>query len=351
MIIQENDFLKTYNDMSKLWEEAETDNSTGLSTTRQTEFSFEDIIEKAFKAAEKLPQKITKTSLRKEPEKQLTQDEIKYWCDLRYLLEHKSYSLGRKKSKYWYTRLLSFYKAHRAEQAILAALSSLTEFTSCKFTDEKLQDKLVPDSNSSKNVQPDITAVTATGQEQIECKAFNVSATVHNAKIVARHSYIDLPDEQSAETDKNLKIKICLVAHRDTLEKIYASEVTEDGQKKFNFPKYVKALDDSVSLNAALKELPIDCLESEVTVTSGLRAALLKIHEYLEQHEVAKTDRATYIINQHADALDNTIKKFGGKPPVTDDLEDSSVEDATKHLETSTRTLKQLAISLNKNSN
>jgi hypothetical protein len=330
MIIQENEFLKTYNDMSRLWEESE---SAGSSGSRRAKFPFEEVVEKAFAAVEKLPQKVTKAELRKSPEKRLTEDEVKYWCDLRYLLDHKAYSLGRTRSKHWYTRFLSFYRAYKAEQAILEALRGLTEFTNCKFTEEALQGVLLLD---SKDARPDIQS----DQGLIECKAFGVPVTVHGANVVARHSYVDLPADQSAET--SIPLDICLVAHFDTLKDIYGDNTS--------FPAYVKILDNDIKLEAGLKEMPKGTLlRGRVEgLPVGFQAALEKINQYLDLQEVAKADKAIYTINQHADALDVTIKKLGGMPPRTDDPEDNSVEGVTKHLEDSTQTLTQLAINMNK---
>jgi hypothetical protein len=199
------------------------------------------------------------------------------------------------------------------------------------FRDKDDQRKLRPD--MSKAV-PDIEVPSIqidSKNLQIECKAYGVPVTTHGAHMVARHSVVEWTDE-TADNDTTLDLKVCLVAYPEVVEQIYGTAQP---------PKYVKVLDKSIKLEAGFHNLPDGAFITKITVPAKLPVALKKIDSYLNKHPGAKADKAAYVVDQQADALDNTLKQLGGSPPSKDPIDQS-----TNPTQAAAQNLKRSALSL-----
>ena len=167
MIIQENNFLRIYNEMNKLWEAAGTEKSS--SRTNKEDFTFNQIV----KYAEEDSKKIS--------EQGLTLSEVQYWQTILFLLEQKQLRLGDAKSTSWVERFMRFYKAYKVEEALLNWIRD-KGFSGCSFGDGEDHEVLTSDDKVA--VVPDINI---TNEYTIECKSRILQANIHGASLVARH--------------------------------------------------------------------------------------------------------------------------------------------------------------------
>lgn len=167
MILQENDFLKTYNEINKLWEDIDADKPS--SRTDKEDFTFNQIV------------KYAEEDSKKTDGQGLTPMEVRYWQTIQFLLEQKQLRLGDAQSTSWVDRFMRFYKAYKVEGALLDWLRN-KGFSECHFSDDKDHDVLTSDAEVT--VVPDITI---TNDYTIECKSRTLRANIHGASLVARH--------------------------------------------------------------------------------------------------------------------------------------------------------------------
>ena len=307
MIIQENDFLRTYNEMTSLWEEADPD-STG---DRKETFTFKEVIDRAINDRQKIGR----------GKSGLSQEDIAFWCDLRYLLNHKQYSVGRKKNRCWYTRFLTFYRAYNAETAIVAWLNkSVPAFTNCKLQDPKAN-VLHPDTS---HALPDIK----TDQGTIECKDCGISVTIHEANFVARHTAVDLTPEDPG----NNSIRVCLVGDTQALKQVFGEDL----------PSYVYAIDTSIHrLWTGFENLPVEGVSLPLTeIPENLKDNLAAIDRALNKQTQARTDKIISILDQQTAGINNTIERqLKMAPPETKVDPEMPLDAAIQNLRTSTTKL------------
>lgn len=318
MIIQENDFLKTYNNMSSLWEDMEL----------PVEYSFDEVANKVITDAANIEQ------MKKDGNSYTGETiDIDYWCELKQLVDNKSYSFGRAQSYSWHTRFLSFYKAYKAELAILNLFKNDSKlrkaFKNCRFNDLR-QDKLRPDTSDA---APDITASDANGIEWgIECKQYTSTSPVHGAKFVVRHTPIKT-------TNSECEIKVWLVGNKEDFNKVFGVRI----------PKYAYILEPARQLSSGLGSQPQNLEPLQCTVTGihvGLDIALGNINKYLRGQGTVKSQTAAQMINKQTKVLNATIKDFGGDPPALS-TETTDIENAVQNLKDSADTLKTTIINNN----
>ena len=313
MIIQENDFLRTYNEIDSLWEEAE-------SNTGYSEYSFDEVASKAITDAA-----IIENMNKAEGSYTGEKINIEYWCELKQLLENKAYSFGRVNNLTWYSRFLSFYQAYKAELAILKLFQENPKlrkaFKNCSFPDPH-QAKLRPDTNVAK---PDITSAAG----DIECKEYTSTSSVHGAEFVVRHTPIQT-------TSTEYKIKAWIVGHKENLKAVFGG---------LRIPKYAYILEPARSLSTGLDRQPQDLQALQCTVTgihAGLKIALEVIDTYLNRQDNVKAQAAAQIVNKQTKVIDAAIEKFGGEPLHT--TAETDIESAVQNLKDSADALKTTII-------
>ena len=302
MIIQENDFLRTYNEMTSLWEDVGPD----------TEYFFDDVASNAITDAA-IIEKLNKAEGSYTDEK----IDIDYWCKLKQLLEDKAYSFGRISTLAWYARFLSFYNAYKAERAILAKFREdpklRSVFKSCKFPNEEDQAKLRPDTN---NAAPDIDSEVG----GIECKQYGSTSSVHGAKFVVRHTAVKL-------TDTQCEIRAWLVGSKEDLKAVFGN---------LRLPTYAYILEPTRRLDTGLdripKATPLVCTVENIH--ADVVKALAAINNYLNSHDTVKVQTATQIVNKQTKVIDDTIEKLGGDAP-TKTVAETNIESAVQNLKAS----------------
>lgn len=278
MIFQENDFLKTYDDMSKLWEDASIfADSDSESAVEDPQFSFKNIIIKAA-AYDKA--------------KKLTSEEIDYWSKLKYLVRSKFNRYANDRAL-WYTKLLNaFIKTYCMENLIanavfgnvdegfkdlelqfclpkrLGGIAGIDEcffscqITSCMFND-KLRDQLY-------NTKSDWTTVinTILGNKSKDSESasadYQVEATFSykvNGKEISSGPYSLAVECKSAGYDKYPhKAPLILFYEKKTTESDDAETVKTSGQCHFKMTKHFadEELLSGLGLPDNIKSLIVD---------------------------------------------------------------------------------------------
>jgi hypothetical protein len=186
MILYENDFLKTYNEMNRLWEDVEkenieTEDASASTVSRKDPYlgvSCDDIVKYAELDAKTVKEK-----------GYLPLTAVKYWKQFQRLIKSKNQRPGDIESKNWVDRFMWFYKAYLVEVALLKWFHQQNgTFTSSVFGDGEAHHSLFP--GVAKDAQPDIKIPTITidGKDcAVECKGKNSQSSIHDAHLVARH--------------------------------------------------------------------------------------------------------------------------------------------------------------------
>jgi hypothetical protein len=318
MIIQENEFLKTYNDMSRLWEEAESTRS------RRPTFPFEEVVEKAFTAIKKITT--------------LTPEDINYWRDLDYLLSHKFCRYG---GKSWVDRFITFYKAYKVESAILNWLETNGNtygISNPSFAAGDTHHNLEPDTTSNSRNKPDL-AITVQGEKYtIECKTLSVDAATHGADLIARHTAVDISKNEES-------VYFCLVGiPQSTPRKKSVTDIFgEDTVQKLKNAELLYIIDPNLrDLSTGFKKsLPTAGQPITINFPENLVWTLQQIAEAIvTKNDVAKVDKAAHIIDQQTATINSTIEKqFKSVPPKVEDNPEDPLNTAISNLKASTNKL------------
>ncbi len=285
MIIQDNEFLKTYNDISKLWEDVSEESSV---TSRKTEFKFTDVAEQAIDDIKALSSG-------------LSEDQINYWCDLRALLEDKRYRIGDVPSGSWYDRFMRFYKAYLVESAIKDWFNKLPTglgIVSCSFGDDTESDHhlLKPDASLGQ-AKPDLKVLNENTEYYIECKSCNATSSLHGAKLVARYESIDNTD------CGDLNVKFWLVGKEAANQKNAAYTLfSEGGPTVHKITQSLKGEFDPSGKD------PTAIVKIQLPKTS-IYKALEQINNYLDTQDTAQKIKTAYIFNKTTKNLDKIAKQ------------------------------------------
>lgn len=182
MILYENDFLKTYNEMNRLWEDVEkenieTEDASASTVSRKDPYSgvsFDDIVKYAELDAKTVEEK-----------GYLPLTAVKYWKQFQRLIKSKNQRPGDIKSKNWVDRFMWFYKAYLVEKALLKWFENwFGSAASYDFGDGNAHHSLFP---GVAKAQPDIKLTIAGHEYAVECKSITLPANLHGAKLIARH--------------------------------------------------------------------------------------------------------------------------------------------------------------------
>jgi hypothetical protein len=315
MIIQENDFLKTYNEMNKLWEDTED-----TSTTTRKIFYFEPNpkSEEGFSIWEKA-----------EHDSDMSNEiDVSYWCDLREVVSQKYMRMGGIEASTWYGRLLSFYRTFKVEESILRWLNSKSAiFGQCTFGggNDNDHDLIQPDTGSA---YPDFS----TGVGDIECKALTAEASLHDAQLVIRHA----PTKQK-------EIYFCIVGEGETLKRVFGEDL----------PEYVFNIDQDKgrTLKSKFDKFPVPKAAAPTVENEGYSKAktleqwLKVIDERLAKDKLACEKKAALILDTHTKQLNKTITSADADAEVPT-LPSNSLKVAIDNLTASAEILKD-AISNN----
>jgi hypothetical protein len=279
MIIQENDFLRAYNDMSKLWEDISEDS---IVTHRITEFKFIDVAKQAINDAEALASE------------ELTLEQINYWCDLRALLDDKRYRIGDLPSSSWYDRFMRFYKAYLVESAIKDWFNKVAKIP-CGFGDTLEADHhwLKPDAGLGQ-IMPDLIVSNRKAEYTIECKSCTATSSVHRANLVARHESID----NAIVGDLNVNFWIVGKSTSKAADQLFP----EGG-----YPVY--KIEPPLNLSSKFNpsgQAPTGTVQIDLP---NVYKALIQINSYLATHDTAQKIKTAYIFNKKAKELDMIAKQ------------------------------------------
>ena len=330
MIFQENEFLKTYNEINKLWEDAE--GTPG--------YTFVDIINRVAEVSEK---------------DTLSDSEAAYWSALRGHLIDKTLSHGRFANKSWCTRFITFYKAFLAEQAILNAIngnSSLNLVVSFDNTggghdaiyasrqDEKTKAdfkingniaELFSQLDSAFNVAEDKQGVfkrrarkklEQTINGGIECKTIDNTTSLHGARLVARHTplqqgsykitfYLAGRLESLCAVFKPILLREYLFGEKteelvadDLLKEYKICAIARDSAADLSGERYIK-----VYQNTLVAEI-----DSSYSVDfERIEKQLELIDAKLLSSPLAKQDFATQVLDASSQTLTKSINTLAGE--------------------------------------
>jgi hypothetical protein len=199
MIFQENDFLKTYNEIDKLWEAGYNNLATSL--------SFETVVSMAEETQAVLKNIAVDGRVRDFTfEGEYSEVYINFWLSLRELMASKNDVNGQETDEVWYERFLKFYLSYCAEKAILNYLKGYFGEQAVDFVDGKSHHFIHAGGGEDK---PDIK-ITLPGPHEVtvECKtdAWGHARNFHGADVVIWHS--PLLGSKSGEQRISLTIQL-----------------------------------------------------------------------------------------------------------------------------------------------
>lgn len=323
MIFQENEFLKTYNNMTKIWEAFDLD----------TPIAFKEVTDhlKTFTG-------------------ELTSEELDFWRRLRQVVLRKRVRHSDFESTSWYRRFVTFYKSYLVEDLIL---SKINELSGCSIqlqpngvnndklfintfdlADEKeahnsegLQDFSFGNSDELKQSflgqVPDgfdsyIAELLGRG---VECKAVTATSSLHGAHFVIRYSTI---------SEKTKTVKFYFTGELQDLCAIFAPQLfvelvdhprrqkTIQAKLTKQYP-YLCAVDGPRSLKYGASQLKSDQVKAiSIDLPAGYLAQmeqqLSEIDKLLNKNTEAKSDYATYVLNTYTKDINGTIQKLSEEP-------------------------------------
>ena len=268
MIIQENDFLRTYNEMNKLWED------TGDDVEIETALTFNGIANQAVRDLES------------------GVINIQYWRTVRTCLDSKPDRRGEK-HKNWCSKFMSYYKSYIAECAIkewLEANGADHGITAVDFGDLNPLDHHLLVAGPVE-ATPDLKATINGETYTIECKTLGAPSTVHKAQLVARHAEVDT-------AKGNQQIQFCVVGYSDI-----AANIT-------NAEELLFVLNPSMPLETTFNKFPVPGIVLDINPVAKLDKLLSKIDRYLNQDKESTKDKLATLLNAHAVDIDSTTQKI-----------------------------------------
>jgi hypothetical protein len=326
MIILENDFLKLYSEMNELWEDIDS-NSTEIFGD---DYAFETIAKRAINDSTKVT---------------FTSEELKYWCEVRKRIMNKYVRPGEAVCKNWCTKFMAFYKAYKAECAILNWLKNNGHeeygISSPKFGDGSKHDKLLVDSGEP---VADISVTINNENRKIECKTVDVTAAIHEADLVARHTAINVNSKQ-----KTQEIRFCLVGQPgkgdnqgcvvDSNNKVIFNK---DQVMLLKSRRVLSVIDPNKrTLRDRFKKVFLASFGKTLSIEfdTEVLTALEQIEQKLESSTPAIKNKIELIFDNYADKIDDTTQNLldkhyysTNKNPPAVELPSISFEQATQNL-------------------
>ncbi len=330
MIFQENDFLKTYNDMNKLWESTES---------YSYEFSFVEVIQRAVEQS--TGQHFDRA----------------YWTHLRELLDLKLGRSNQGESGSWYSRFITFYLEHAAEAALVDKFNNTESIPATLtltagerqallyFTEYDLgkgfKEVILPDFMlSSRDARKAVKA---------ECKTWKANASsltsTHRAKFIFSHT----PLSKNAPASQTCKF--ILTGPESGLIDIFGSAYNE-----FKWLNGIKDSDTKLnvaSIKRRVLELTSQDFEQGLIVevpcaADNLEELFAKIDGLLEE---STETVATSILDAHTRDIGNSVAKLTKEPvPLDKPFPSQSLSDAEANIMTAVTALAAAQIDKKKSS-
>lgn len=356
MILLENDFLKTYNEIDSLWE----DTNNLESNTAELD-SFDNIAKNAIAFADKLKDK-----------QSLTDDELNYWlnywCRVREILLSKKARKGDYDSKTWYNKFITFYKAYKAECLIAKWLrdnGGTYGISNVDFCDKDRHHKLYDGGDSL----PDLIARINGHACEIECKTVSADSSIHGADLVARHTEVPI---------NGGTLRFCLVGQKEdsrlrVLKRLddngkeikarrprlgintlrnYNKDIVDPSINAADKPKFVHVISDKLSLDTGFEKLPVKGVPAgKIEDLSPVLASLKSIDEYLSKNELALRRSLSTFTKAQITHIDDTTEELvdsviglANSQDVTTQQKLADIKDA---VQTGSETLERAAAQLN----
>jgi hypothetical protein len=322
MIIQENEFLKTYDEMSSLWEDAEA-----TEPAPDSRYTFSDVLSKLVGVnASELRDVATKLKAGKAEGSSASNVDFdfEYWNGLRDLLWGKGYRRGQSENATWISRFRTFYLPYRAEKAIIDVFNNknsnyfkieLNGDHDELFSDAAVQNK---DECVDYNIIENVTIPADLGVTCVECKSLSSTTSTHGAKLVIRHTTFKSYKKKETQT-----IKCFLVGPKELLNVIYGKKL----------PNYVCALEPGRDIKTGYSVIPSTVKPLEITaeIPAGFEEKLKAIDEILDacDNGVAK---AKHAIEKQKLSLETATDKLGSE--VSDATIPDDLKDPIKELQT-----------------